>query len=155
MLRRTLFGGLTIMLAAVLVWLIIQGRREEAKIAATPGEVYQTSQSSATRVIAPKDLEVVSLRSDGSSPSSGQSLGSVEIRNRGALAYHNVMLQFSYRGPREKLLEIQTQLAPGTIEPGRTFNAGRISVENAPAGSIRCDVSILYSELGPAPNQGP
>ena len=59
MLRRSLFWGLTLMLGAVLVWLIINGRREEARQAAGPTEVVKTANLSATRVAAPSDLEVV------------------------------------------------------------------------------------------------
>jgi hypothetical protein len=155
MLRKTIFGGLTVLLAAALVWLIINGRREEARIAAAPTEVVKTARSSSTRIVAPKDLVAVTTPDPGEAGASAHSLGRVEIQNRGSHTYHNVMLRFTYLAGSGKLLDSQTQLVQGTIEPGQTFFAGRISTDNAPSGASSCNVSILYSELGPAPLKAP
>ena len=150
MLRKALFGGLTVMLAGVLVWLIIKGRQEEARQAAAPTEIFKTARSSSTRVVAPNDLDALDSPGTGGAPKAG-TLGQVTIRNRGNSTYHNVMLKLSYLNVTGKVLHTLNQLVPNTVEPGQSFEVGEISAENAPGGASRCSVSILYSELGPAP----
>jgi hypothetical protein len=150
MFRKALFGGLTLMLAAVLVWLIIKGRQEEARQAAAPKEIFKTAKSSATRVVAPNDLDAIDPSGSGRTPKAG-TLGQVTIRNRGNSTYHNVMLKVSYLDGAGNVLDTKNRLVLDTIEPGQDFAVGEISAENAPKGTSRCSVSILYSELGPAP----
>jgi hypothetical protein len=149
MLRKALFGGLTVILAVVLVWLIIRGRQQEARLAAAQGEVFKTARSSSTRAVAPRDLEAVIAPEAAGSGTPLRSLGKVRIRNTGSRTYHNVMLMLAYVGTGDRILSTRNQLVPDAIGPGQTLTAGEISSDNAPGGTMRCNVSILYSEFGP------
>ena len=152
MFRKSIFWGLTLMLGTVLVWLIIQGRKEETRLAAAPSEIVKTAKSSFTRVIAPSDLDAEESRLEitTKTPAPG-AVGQVVIHNRGKVAYHGVMLKVSCLGSGGKLLDTRTQLVPETIAAGQTLTVGGIVLDTGPRGTVRCSVSILYSDLGPAP----
>jgi hypothetical protein len=150
MFRKTLFGGLTLMLVACLIWLIIRGRQQEARLAAVPGEIVKTARSTSTRVVAPGDLEAVLSQPPAGSSLAPRSLGKVTLRNLGGQTYHNVMLTLSFVDAGGKALGAQNHLVRESIGPGQTFVAGEISADNAPSGTTRCDIRILYSELGSA-----
>ncbi len=147
--RKVLFGSLTLMLAAVLVWLIIKGRQQEAKLAAAPNEIVKTARSSSTRIVAPQDLDVT-FQQEAAAGQTPRSLGKVVIHNTGKETYHNVMLKLSFVGAGDRVLGSQNYLVKETIEPGQIFAAGEVSADNAPGGTSRCNVVILYSEFGPA-----
>ena len=149
MLRKALFGGLTVMLAAVLIWLIVRGRQQETRLAAAPGEVVKTARSSSTRVIVPKDLEVSITRAPDGSGQTSRSLGKVSILNTSSRTYHNVMLRLSFAGSDGKVLGSRNHLVTDSIGPEQTFVAGEISLDGAPGGTTRCEATILYSELRP------
>lgn len=156
MLRKSLFGGLTLMLCAVLVWLVINGRKEESRLAAGPAEIVQTAKTSSTRVMAPGDLEVTESRA-GIPTGSAQriAIGRIAISNRGKISYHDVMLRISCLGSGGSVLNTQNRLVEGTIQPGQTLTVDDIVVADPPRGAVRCTVSILYSDLGPAPKTAP
>lgn len=152
MLRRSLFWGLTLMLGAVLVWLIINGRKEEARLASAPSEVVQTARLSATRAIAPGDLEVAEAEVGRINRETAlEQLGPVVIRNRGSVAYHGTMLRLQCLDSAGKLLDTRTHLAPDTIAPGQNITVGGIALEKVPHSTFRYRISIAYSDLGPAP----
>ncbi len=152
MLRRSLFWGLTLMLSAVLVWLIINGRKEEARLASAPSEVVQTAKLSPTRAIAPSDLEVAEsnvVRTNRED--TPELLGPVAIRNRGHVAYHGTMLRLQCLDSSGKVVDTRTRLAPDTIAPGQSITITDITLEKVPRSTIRYHISIAFSDLGPAP----
>jgi hypothetical protein len=150
MLRKALFGGLTVMLAAVLIWLIIKGRQQEARLAAAPGEIVKAARSTSTRVVAPNDLEAVISQEASGSGLAPRSLGKVTLRNRGGQTYHSIMLMLSFVDAGGKILGTKNHLVQESVGPGQTCAAGEISTDNAPGGTTRCDVKVLYSEFGSA-----
>jgi hypothetical protein len=139
------------MLGAVLVWLIINGRREEARQAAAPTEVVQTARLSPTRVVAPKELEIVASQAAGAlNPGKSEPIGPIEIRNNGTIAYHAIMLRLECLDSDGKVLDTKSHLVPDTIQPGQSFTINDFAPENVPARAVRYRISIAYSELGPA-----
>ena len=157
MFRKSIFWGLTMMLATVLIWLVVQARKQEAKTATAPAEIVRSAKSSPTRVIAPKDLdagesqvEFASMVS-GAPKSGGRSaLLHIVIRNRGAVPYHNVMLKLTWVGASGKAIDSQTHMVRDTIEPGQTLTDGDVALEDVPNGSVKCTIVILHSDLGQA-----
>ena len=151
MLRKSLFWGLTLMLVAVLVWLIINGRKEEVRAAKAPSEIVKTAKSSFTRVVRPGDLEAVA-QGDEIKPRGADSgtQAQVVIRNRGNIAYHNVMLKLAYLGAGGKILSTRNRLVSETIEAGQTLTVGDIAADGVTPGTARCQITILYADLAPA-----
>ena len=161
MLRKSLLAGLTLMLVAIFVFLIIKGRREESRRAGeesqrapAPVEVTKTARSTATRVIAPKDLEASeSPDAGGPAKAAAQYVPSeVAIQNRGAVPYHDIMLQLAFLGSGGKVLETRMQLIAQTLPPGQRLIVANTGMNGAPPpGTSAHDLSILYCSFGPAP----
>jgi hypothetical protein len=159
MFRKSIFLGLMLMLGTVLVWLILKARKE-AQTPGTPVEIVRTAKSSPTRVIGPQDLDVAESRMEIPPAGRGQtktaersSHAYVVIRNHGTVAYHDFMLKLTCLGSNGKVIDTQTRLVPGTIQPGQTLTVDDIAIDNLPEGTVRCHISILYSDLGPAPSR--
>ncbi len=151
MVRRSLFWGLTLLLGAVLVWLIINGRKEESRLASAPSEVVQTAKLSPTRAVAPSDLEVAepdTARTDRKDLP--DQLGPVAIHNRGSVAYHGTMLRLQCLDSSGKVLDTRTLLVPETIAPGQTITVGPITLEKVQHSTVRYHIGIAYSDLGTA-----
>ncbi len=160
MFRRSLFIGLTIMLAGVLIYLVIQGRRQERRPEATarPVEVVRSSPPSLTRVIQPADLSVVESRMNlvSSPPPRGEpakgvtAVHHIVIRNSGSVAYHDFALRVDYFGKDRRAVETKTVSVSELLQPGQARSIPEFKVENVPAGTLRCEVRIRYADLEPA-----
>ncbi len=163
MVRRSLFLGLTGMLVVVIVYLVVQGRKQERAQQQNPRtvEVIRESRPTLTRVIAPTDLQIVESRvqissaGSGSSPERGLSAKhQIVIRNDGKNTYRNPRLRMTYFGHGEKTLDARTKEVDGVVQPGQTQSLNEITIENLPAGAARSTVKILSADLErPAPVQ--
>jgi hypothetical protein len=162
MFRKSLFLGLTMMLAAALVYLVIQGRRQEKQRQTTsrPVEIVRESPPSLTRVIAPDDIGIIEskmeLGSPGAQAGPAGSAGVTAthhfvIRNNGRTAYHSFVLKLSYIGHQEKVLETRMVPVAEMLQPGQVRSIAEIKVENVPAGATRCIAKIASADLEPAP----
>ena len=58
MFRKSIFLGMMVLLGAVLVSLVLSGRKEEQRQAAAPTEIVKTAKATATRSMVPEDLDV-------------------------------------------------------------------------------------------------
>jgi hypothetical protein len=157
MFRKSIFLGLMLMLGAVLVWLILKARKEEAQTARAPVEIVRTARLSPTRAIGPKDLDATESRVEiipsgrGQTKTAGRSAHAhVVIRNHGTVAYRDIMLKLTCLGGNGKVIDTRTRLVPETIQPGQTLTVNDMAIENLPNDTVRCRISILYSDLGPA-----
>jgi hypothetical protein len=164
MFRKSLFLGLTIMLAAALAYLVIQGRRQQKVRQTTPHpmEIVRESTPSLTRVLAPDDLEVLEAKMElapsDSSPDQSRRTDltarhQLVIRNSGRTAYHDFGLKLSYFGKGNKLLETRLVPANEIVRPGQARSIGEVKVENLPAQTLKCEAKIAYADLEPAPRQ--
>ncbi len=164
MIRKIAFIGLTLALVAVLVWLAVQGRKEEVALESeTPLEDFRSVAPSALRVIDPRDLEVAQARMELLPP--GEMVGTaishgfsarhhIVIRNGGSVGYGDLLLKLSYLAGNGKELESVTAKASVRLPPGETVSLEEITVEGVPEGAARCIVRILYAELPVAPPAG-
>jgi hypothetical protein len=157
MFRRSLFIGLTLMLAVVLVYLVVMGRRQEKRQTLRPIEIIRESKPTLTRLLAPEDLEIVESRMEwvgagigappgGPSPITARHI--IVIRNHGRLAYRNILVKLSYFGRREKLLETRAKLLEEPLQPGKS-RISEITMDNLPTGIVSCPAKIQYADLEP------
>ncbi len=154
MVRRSLFWGLTLMLCAVLAWLIINGRREEIRQTAAKSEVVQTAQLSPTRVLGAVDLEVSEPGPEGTRRGERQELlGPVTIHNRGALPYHNTALRLQCLDAGGKVVDNRVLMVPETILPGQSITIRDLVPDKLPRSAARCRLTVAYSDLGAAPQE--
>ena len=164
MFRKSLFLGLTMMLVAVLVYLVIQGRRQEKRQEKTvrPVEIVQESAPSLTRVIGPDDLEILESKTEiGASGAEAGQPPSVTvsathrftIRNNAHVAYHGLGLRLSYLGRGEKTLETRTVPVSDLLQPGQARVLDEIKEADLPAGTLKCRATIAYADLEPSAKQ--
>jgi hypothetical protein len=135
MFRRSLFIGLTVMLAAVLVSLVIKGRQQEKRAAATAAasrvtEVVKQYKPTPTRVIAPQELVV-----ETSSPP--------VVRNTGKIPYTNPELEITFsRGNTE--VSTERRKIEKTIQPGEAIP---IDMPNLPGGTKASRIRVRSAEV--------
>jgi len=158
MFRKSVFLGMMVLLGAVLVSLVISGRKEEQRKATVPTEIVKTAKATATRSMAPEDLDVGESKVQLTAASRNQSgaaepraLCQLVIRNRGRIAYHDLALKLQCLGSSGKQLGQLTQLVPETVQPGQVLTISDVMIDKLPAGTARCTLSVLYANLGPAP----
>ena len=101
MIRKWVFGGLTLVLVVALAALIIQGHRLEKQKANQQVEIIQKSTPTATRAFAPKDIELLdsNMRIEEKTDASSQSCiawHEIELKNSGTIAYEKIQLSFDY-----------------------------------------------------------
>jgi hypothetical protein len=146
MIRKSLFWGLTVILVAALVGLILRGRRLEKQEAAQSIEVVRQSQPSPTRVLAPQDLEIEGSTMQQSPGSIA--LHEVEIHNNGSVPYNRIQLEFVYLDRAGKVLLTKTHsLDRADIKPRQSFTATDIRIEGVPASAAKFRASILFADM--------
>ncbi len=149
MFRRYLFLALTLMLAVVFVYLVIQSRREAKQVTETRSvEVIHESRPTATRAIAPADIEVAgcTVTQSGAGPAVR-----VDLRNAGHTGYRNLMVRIKLgAGPADS----RAALVRDTVSAGATLSAD-IKLEPPPAHVAGCSAQVLYADVipnAPAPS---
>jgi hypothetical protein len=158
MIRKSVFWGLTLVLVAVLVWLIVQSRRLEKQSTPTVTEVVKTAQSSPIRLVAPQDLKVVrsevrfikpaTENAPIADPQPAAEL-EVSIENRGPDPYINVQLRFTFLGGANNALGSQNHLVDKPLPPGQTTTVGIIKVDDVPKNAVKCGVTIVSADFEP------
>lgn len=165
MFRKSLFLGLTLMLAAVLAYLVIEGRRQEKRRQEVPKtvEIVRDSPPSLTRVIAPDDLEIVESRMEISEAAEGKgsapagsltAIHTFSIRHKGSTRYHSLALKIAYLNSDGS--QIITRVVPVSEAPapGETRSIAGVKSEGIPVGAVKCEARIAYADLESAPTSG-
>ncbi len=156
MIRKSLFWGLTLVLVVALINLIIRGRRLEKQQARQRVEVVQEAKPTPTRVLAPKDLEIVqsAVRLEGATSGKTESQAArheIELHNKGTVAYGKIQLDFGYFDRNGKVLTTRTQAVEQTILPGATLKIADIRIDGLPLSAVDSRVAIAYADIGSAP----
>jgi hypothetical protein len=158
MIRKSVFWGLTVVLVAVLISLIVKSRSLEKQSAPKVTEVVKTAQSSPIRILAPQDLNVVSSKTKFVKPSAEnapiadeQPVAELEvsIENRGSAPYTSVQLRLTYLGSGNRVLGSRNYLVDEPLPPGQTTSTGIIKLDDAPNNAVKCDVSIVSADFEP------
>lgn len=156
MIRRSLFLGLTGMLVVVLVYLVVQGRKEERVQQQNPRtvEIVRDSKPTLTRIIAPPDLQILESRMEifhagSGSPGEGglAAKHQIVIRNDGKNTYRNLRLRLTYLGLSQKVLDARTKEVGEVLQPVQRRSLDEITIENAPAGAVKSTVRIISADL--------
>jgi hypothetical protein len=158
MIRKSVFWGLTVVLVAVIVSLIIQSRRQETQSTPKVTEIVKTAQPSPIRIVAPRDLKVVRSEmklvkqsAEGAPIADTQTAAELEvsIENMGSAPYVGVQLRFSYLGSANNTLGSQDYLVEKLLPPGQTTPTGIIKLDDAPKHAEKCDVTIVSADFEP------
>ena len=162
MVRRSLFLGLTGMLVVVLVYLVVQGRKQEKqqKKNPRPVELVQESKPTPIRVMAPPDLQIMEAKVELSGTDAGLSNESgvsakhqIVVRNNGQSVYQNIRFRLTYLSRGDKVLGSQIREAGETLQAGQSRSMGDILVENIPSGTAKSVVTILSADLESPPTR--
>jgi len=159
MVRKSLFWGLTLVLVVALINLIIRGRRLEKLQASQLVEVVKEAKPTPTRVLAPKDLEIVqsALRLEGVGGGKIESQTArheIEIHNKGTVPYATIQLDLNYLDHSGKVLATLTQAVKQVILPGATLKIADIRIDGAPLSAVNSRVTIAYADIGDRPSAG-
>ena len=153
MIRKWLFWGLTLVLVAVLVSLIVQGHRLEKETAGQPAAIIQESTPTATRAFAPKDIQLLqsNMKLEENADESSQfsiAQHEIELRNSGTVAYERIQLSFDYLDQRGNVLANRTHSVAQTILPDSTLKLVDIRIDEVPIPTADFRVAILYGDIG-------
>jgi hypothetical protein len=153
MIRKWLFGGITFVLVAVLISLIVQGHRLEKRKASQPAEIVQESVPTATRVLAPKDIQILhsNMRlEEGFDKSSPFTIAwhEIELRNSGAVSYEKMELNFDYVDRGGNVLAERTNSFTQTILPDSTLKLVDIRINDVPVETADFRVAVVYADIG-------
>ena len=158
MFRKSIFLGMMVLLGAVLVSLVLSGRKEEMRLAKAPSEIVKIAKATPTRSLAPADLDVADSKVELAAPDRKQKNAAgqvarcqIVIRNHGQIAYHDAMLKLRCLGSNGKDIDSRTQFVPETIQPGQTLTIRDVTIEKIPPRTARCTLSVLYASIGAAP----
>ena len=151
MIRKSLFWGLTLVLAVALMSLIIRGRRLEKEQAQQMVEVVRESKATPTRVFAPQDLQIIQagMRLEKDSGNKGNVRAArheIAIRNNGNVPYSDIQLKFDYVSRSGKELATTKHLVSQKILPGTTLNTEAL-VADIPASTVDSRVVIISADL--------
>jgi hypothetical protein len=139
-------------MVVVLINLILRGRRLEKQQPVKPTEIIQESVSTPTRVLKPKDLEVVrsKMRLEKKDDGGAQSLCAwheIEVRNKKETSYGKIQLSIDYMDRQGKVLATKTYSADKIIMTGDVLRLADIKIEGLPVQTANCRIAIVYAEI--------
>jgi len=142
---------LAAVLVVVLVWKGTRTPETAAPQAPPSNEAIRKSKPTPTRVLRPKDLQVVDATMElaQSTPESIDARHALGIRNNGELAYRNINLTFAYLSKEGKPLETRTYPISGPVLPGKTISEPEIVMKTLPRGTSKSVTTILYADIEP------
>jgi hypothetical protein len=144
---------LAAVLVVVLVWQGTRTPKTASPQAPPPSETaIRKSKPTPTRVLRPKDLQVVDATIELTQSSTAESMEArhtLGIRNNGELAYRNVNLTFAYLSKEGKPLETRTYTISGPVLSGKTISEPEFVMKTLPRGTSKSVPTILYADIEP------
>jgi hypothetical protein len=160
MLRKSLFLGLTLILVAALIALTVRGCKMEKEQTNQPLEKVEEAKPTATRVLAPQDLEILSSKTaveKNADPKERSRIShhEIEIRNNGKVSYKDVQFRFTYLD--RKGIESATKIhsTTQTISPGATLKLNDIAISGLPISTMDSKATIISADIAPMSAQNP
>jgi hypothetical protein len=160
MIRKSIFLGLTLVLIAGLIALIVRGYKMEKEQVSQPSEKVEEAKPTATRVLAPQDLEILSSKTtveknaDPKEPSC-ISHHEIEIRNSGKVSYRDVQFRFAYLDRKGKESANKIHAASQTISPGATLTLNDIAISGLPISTVDSKAAIISADIAPVSAKEP
>jgi len=156
MIRRQIFFGLTFVLLAVILFLLLRGRNAEKERRAAQVvkmEKIASEPSSPVRAILPRDLEIimaeVSWTRHPDEKDASAANHDITIRNTGGDAYSSLRLRMEYIDDKGSPVEIRTYEVTEILPPGGTLRVSDITVDELPDAASDFRAVILYADLEP------
>ena len=153
MYRRQLFYGITLILLAIIIFLLLRGRSAEKERAAQNTKLEQIASipPSPVRAILPRDLEIVSAEVSWlRNPDEKNAVAAqhdITMRNTGGGSYVNLWLRLEYIDGENKPVDIRTHEISGALPPGGTLRAPDIIIDGLPDAAADFRVSILSADI--------
>jgi hypothetical protein len=138
--------GLTLVLVAALIGLILRGRRMELEQAAQRFEVVQPSKPTNTRVLNPQDLEIVNPAVEQKSGSGAP--GEIEIRNNGSVAYSQILLRIIHLDRKGKEVGSKTYSVGQTLMPQASIKVTNLPAEAGTASTGKLEITVVSADVG-------
>jgi hypothetical protein len=160
MLRKSLFWGLTLVLVAALIALIVRGYKMEKEQANQPSEKVEEAKPTATRVLAPQDLEILSSKTaveksaDPKDPSC-ISRHEIEIRNNGKVSFKDIQFRFTYLDRKGKESATKIHSTTQTISPGATLKLNDIAISGLPISTMDSKAAIISADIASVSARNP
>jgi hypothetical protein len=160
MIRRSIFLGLTLVLVVALIALIVRGYKMEKEQAGQPKEKIEEAKSTATRVLAPQDLEILGAKTTvakntDSKERSRIARHEIEIRNNGKLSYQGLQLRFTYLDRKGKETTTKIYSVTQTVASGTTLKLIDISITDIPMSTVESKAAIISADMLPPPAKEP
>jgi hypothetical protein len=152
MIRKYLFGGLTLILVIALIFLILRSDRIKERPTGKSVEVSQESKPTATRVLKPHDVLILQSnlqleKESGGTKQSQAARHNIELRNSGNISYSNIQLSFAYLDLRGKTLTIKAYTITDTLAPGFTLKLADIKITSLPVSVANCKIAVSYADI--------
>ena len=156
MIRRQIFFGLTLVLLAIVIFLLLRGRKadKEWEEQNLKTEEVQNAPSSPTRVLTPRDLKLVQANvafvptsDEIEGKSSVEAHHDIVVQNSGDDAYGGLRLRLEYLDRNGKVLVDRIHVVDESLSSRETLRLENIAINDLPDGLTDCRVSIISAAL--------
>jgi hypothetical protein len=156
MMRKYMFGFLTLFLVAALAFIVIRSNKMEKLKEKPPNEAIQEEKLSPTRVLTPRELKIVHaemapFKQPPDKAASQSAQHEIMIRNLGPTAYSGIQLLFEYLNPKGKTIATKPHFVNKPLSPGGELRLSDIKNDNLPVSISDCRVIIISADIAEAP----
>jgi hypothetical protein len=144
MIRKYMFGSLTLVLIFALAFLFIRGQKMEKQQAGRVMEVVQEEIATPTRVLAPREIKIDQTKMTFAGQSAQHE---IDIRNLGRTSYSAIQLRLEYLNAKGKTMTIKTHSIRKVLSPGGTLHVPDIKIDHLPVSISDCKVTIISADL--------
>ena len=154
--RKPLLLAVVVLLALAVAWVVIKSQTMPSPSTPalppppTPQTAVRQSESTLTRVLFPRDLEIVESTPILNAEREGVlARHKVVIRNHGKVSYKNVSVEFSYLDSRAKILATRTYVISAPLRAGETASLPAIEMPGLPANITSSKTALVHADLVP------
>ncbi|HSW39137.1 MAG TPA: hypothetical protein VLL97_06560 [Acidobacteriota bacterium] len=153
--RTPLFLLLTMLLLALIAFLVIKGQNTLKERPARTAESVDESTPSPTRVFAPRDLAITAsemtsgdISGKEQQPATTTAIHRVEINNKGDVLYQNLQLRIEYLDQSGGVLDTRTLIIERDFDPDSLVVLDDVVIEAVPAAASGFRMTIVYADMG-------
>ena len=154
MMRRQILFGITFILLAVILFLLLRGRSAEKERAAQnikKMEEIMSAPSGPVRAILPSNLEIVqagvSWTRNPDEEDATAARHDLSIRNNGEVSYISLWLRLEYIDEEDRPLEIRTHEVQEKLPPGETLRLSDLVIDGLPDAASDFRANILSADM--------
>ena len=152
--RKPLLLALIVLLALAVAWVVISAQKTPSPSTTPPPPAPRTdvkqTESTLTRVLFPRDLEIVESALVLNAEREGvMARHKVVIRNNGKVSYKNVSLELSYLDRRARIVATRTYVLSAPLRPAETATLPSIEMPNLPPNIPPTNTTVVHADLVP------